>query len=249
MGEKVQTILLRDGAVGDRVEPWLRSKDDVNLITATSKKSEDNRHGSSPTSGLEAVSEHKPDLLLSAGYRHIIPNDILEEADMALNCHNSYLPYSRGANSNVWSIIEEEPVGVTIHEMVENVDAGPIVAQRHVPLYPDDSGKDLYSRLIDATVGLLEDEWELIRDGTYETKENSIEQGTHHRSEEFDELCELDLQAETTVKETIDKLRALTFPPFKNAYFKRNGKKYYVDIDIQEADNIDEKIQSAREDE
>lgn len=249
MTDKVQTVLLRDGAVGDRVEPWLRSRKDVDLLAVTSKKTGENRHGSAPVSGIEIVNEHEPDLLLSAGYRHIIPQEVLDSADIALNCHNSYLPYARGANANVWSIIEEGPVGVTIHEMVEKVDAGSLVAQRRVPVYPDDTGKTVYTRLIDATVGLLEQEWQSIRDDTYETKENLIEEGTYHHSSEFDDLCELDLEAETTVGSVINKLRALTFPPFNNAYFERNGKRYYVDIDIQRAENLEENIQSARENE
>lgn len=249
MTDKAQTVLLQDGAVGDRVEPWLRSRKDVDLLAVTSEKTGENRHGSAPVSGIEIVNEREPDLLLSAGYRHIIPQEILDSADIALNLHNSYLPYARGANANVWNIIEEGPVGVTIHEMVEKVDAGPIIAQRRVPVYPDDTGKTVYTRLIDATVGLLEQKWQSIRDDTYETKENLIEEGTYHHSSEFDELCELDLEAGTTAGDVINKLRALTFPPFNNAYFDRNGKRYYVDIDIQRAENLEENIQSAREDE
>jgi len=245
--DKIQTILLRDGALGERVEPWLRSKEDVDLIIATTKETGKNGHGSPPTSGIEAVKEHKPDLLLSAGYRHIIPPDVIEAATVALNCHNSYLPYARGANANVWSIIEDGPVGVTIHEMVEKVDAGPIIAQRRVPLYPDDTGKSLYTRLIDATIGLLEQEWTSIRDNTYETKENSTDDGTYHRSEKFDTLCKLNLEAEMSVEDLLNKLRALTFPPFNNAYFERNGKKYFVDINIQRAENLEGNIQTAGE--
>lgn len=249
MSNKVRTILLCDGALGERVEPWLRSKDDVDLVASTSKKSGEKRHGSAPTSGIEVVKEHEPDLLLSAGYRHIITPDAIEASTVALNCHNSYLPHARGANANVWSIIEDGPVGVTIHEIIEKVDAGPIVAQRCVPLYPDDTGKTLYTRLIDATVGLVEQEWESIRSNTYETKENPVERGTYHRSKEFDELCKLDLEAEARVEDILNKLRALTFSPFNNAYFVRDGKKYFVDIDIKRVENLEEEIQSVRENE
>jgi methionyl-tRNA formyltransferase len=249
MDDMLQTILLRDGPLGERVEPWLRSKNDIDLIVATSKKIRNDQDGRAPTSGIDEIKEHEPDLLLSAGYRHIIPPDTIESATVALNCHNSYLPYARGANANVWSIVEDVPVGVTIHEIVEKVDSGPIVAQHRVPLYPDDTGKSLYTRLIDATIGLLEQEWASIRDNTYETKENPIQNGTYHRGKEFDELRKLNLETEMSMKNLLNKLRALTFPPFNNAYFERNGKKYFVEINIQRAESLEEDIQSARENE
>lgn len=42
MTDKAQTVLLQDGAVGDRVEPWLRSRKDVDLLAVTSEKTGEN---------------------------------------------------------------------------------------------------------------------------------------------------------------------------------------------------------------
>ena len=247
MSSKVRTVLLRDGPVGDRIEPWFRSRDDVDLLLSTSDKIPEENSQKNTSFDLDTIYEREPDLLLSAGYRHIVPKSALEAADIALNCHNSYLPHARGANANVWSIIEDGPAGVTIHEMVEKVDAGPIIAQRKVPVYPDDSGKDIYIRLIDAMVGLLEEEWPSIQDGTYSTKQNPISEGTYHTTDDFDSVCELNLESEKKVIELINILRALTFPPFDNAYFERDGEKYYVKMEIKRENSIGEKIQSASE--
>lgn len=240
------TILLRDGPLGTRVEPWLRSKEGVKVVTATNRKISKDRHESKSSMTVDEILKSDPRLLLSAGYRHIVPRCVLEEIEITLNCHTSYLPYARGANSNVWSIIEDGPVGVTIHEMIQEVDAGPLVAQRYVPVYPDDNGRSLYIRLIDATVGLLQDEWLAIREGTYDTTNNPIEHGSYHKSSEFQNLCEIDLELEAPVADVIDKLRALTFPPFKNAYFERDGTRYYVDINIRREEDLSDSIQSAR---
>ena len=41
-----------------------------------------------------------------------------------MNLHPSYLPYNRGKDPYVWSILNEKPFGTTIHEMNEKIDDG-----------------------------------------------------------------------------------------------------------------------------
>jgi methionyl-tRNA formyltransferase len=221
---------LVDGPLGEKVEDWLQDRNNISLEAAFSGEER-----------LSEIPDEEPDLIISAGYTHIIPKEIIDVPEKgAVNLHYSYLPYARGANTNVWSIIDDHPAGVSIHYMVEEVDAGPIIAQREVPIYPDDNGRDLYERLIEEQFNLFTEKWEEIRDGTASTQPNPIEEGTYHRSTEFDDLCQLDLDDEMTIGETIDLLRALTYPPYKNAYFTKEGEKYYVEIDITPEEDIED---------
>ena len=48
-----------------------------------------------------------------------------------------------------------EETGVTVHFMVEEVDAGPIVAQQRVPVLPEDTKETLLGRLHPVEHGLL----------------------------------------------------------------------------------------------
>jgi phosphoribosylglycinamide formyltransferase-1 len=48
-----------------------------------------------------------------------------------------------------------EETGVTVHFMVEEVDAGPIVAQEKVPVLPGDDEETLLGRLHPVEHGLL----------------------------------------------------------------------------------------------
>jgi methionyl-tRNA formyltransferase len=50
---------------------------------------------------------------------------------------------------------------------------------------------------------------------------------------------EIDLDAEVRVGDFIDRLRALTFPPYDNAYFEKDGEKYHVDIEIRKEGDAD----------
>ena len=44
----------------------------------------------------------------------------------------SYLPYNRGAHPNLWSFINNTPKGVSIHEIDNKIDNGPIIFRKKV---------------------------------------------------------------------------------------------------------------------
>ncbi|MEH2951839.1 formyltransferase family protein [Candidatus Merdisoma sp. JLR.KK011] len=85
----------------------------------------------------------KFDLTVSYTYRYILRKDILQALkDNAVNIHNSYLPWNRGADPNIWSIVDGTPRGVTLHYMDAELDKGYIIAQK---LAGEDTGDTLRS--------------------------------------------------------------------------------------------------------
>lgn len=227
----VDIIFLGLNDIGDRLYDWLVDRDEANVMALITEKNQ-----------LNVVRELEPELLVSAGFRHIVPGDILDIPDRgAVNLHKAYLPYNRGANPNVWSIVEDTPAGVTMHYMTEELDSGPIIARRKVRKRPDDDARDLYERLEDAQFEQFVNVWPDIRDATVDTQLQEIgTEETFHRKSDFVDLWELDLEKETTIGHVIDKLRALTFPPFQNAYFEMDDTRYYVEVSISEADDSDD---------
>jgi len=151
-----------------------------------------------------------------------------------LNLHPAYLPYNRGANPNVWSIVDGTPAGVTLHYMDSEVDTGDIIARRRVDTEFSDTGKDLHGRLEDAQVELFRETWPEIAAGTVSSTAQAADSGTYHRTEEFRELCRLDPEETVQIEEFLDRLRALTFPPYDNAEIEIDGTAYHVEIDITE---------------
>jgi methionyl-tRNA formyltransferase len=68
------------------------------------------------------------DQILSAETLALVPEG-------GLNIHPSLLPRHRGPVPTIWALAEAEPAwGVTLHRLVPRIDAGPILAQRAVPL-------------------------------------------------------------------------------------------------------------------
>lgn len=212
--------------VGERLYEWLEQRDDANVSAHIEAKDE-----------LELLREREIDLIVSAGFRHIVPEKFLNIPSFgAVNIHKSYLPYNRGANPNVWSIIEDNPAGVSIHYMTASVDAGAIIDRRKVSIEPDDNARDLYERLEEAQTQQFKEMWPEIRDGTAETIEQDPDEGTYHRKSDFVSLWELNREETVQVGKFIDRLRALTFPPYKNAYFTQDGERYHVEIEISRED-------------
>jgi len=96
----------------------------------------------------ERVAAHSVELVVGAGYMRVLSPAFLERFPAVLNVHPSLLPEFRGLRA-VERALEAgvEETGVTVHFMVEEVDAGPVVAQEAVPVLPGETKESLLERL------------------------------------------------------------------------------------------------------
>jgi methionyl-tRNA formyltransferase len=106
-----------------------------------------------PTAELELPG----DAVVVAAYGLLIPESLLERG-LWLNVHPSLLPRWRGAAPVERALLAgDAETGVTIHETVKELDAGPIAAQRAFPLAPDDDAGTVYARAAELAVELLDE--------------------------------------------------------------------------------------------
>ena len=98
-----------------------------------------------------------PDLIVVAAYGLFLPADTLELPRLGcLNVHPSLLPKYRGPSPVASAILSGDAVtGVTIMQIDEGMDSGPIVAQRETPIGPDETTQDLTTRLFEIGSALL----------------------------------------------------------------------------------------------
>jgi phosphoribosylglycinamide formyltransferase 1 len=96
----------------------------------------------------DRVAAHDVSLVVGAGYMRVLSSAFLERFPAILNVHPSLLPEFRGLHA-VRRALEAgvEVTGVTVHFMVEEVDAGPIVAQERVTVLTGDTAATLLERL------------------------------------------------------------------------------------------------------
>ena len=92
--------------------------------------------------------EIRPDLLVSVAASQVLRRGVLEVPRLGcINLHSAPLPRYQGMMPNFWTMVHGEPhATVTIHYMVEKLDAGDIILQRPVPIQPEDSLHDLMVR-------------------------------------------------------------------------------------------------------
>lgn len=98
-----------------------------------------------------------PDYFIVAAYGKIIPPEILALAPLgSLNVHPSLLPKFRGASPIQSAILSgDAETGVTIMLLDEEMDHGPILAQRKIGIPPGITGPDLSNLLAHEGAGLL----------------------------------------------------------------------------------------------
>jgi phosphoribosylglycinamide formyltransferase-1 len=101
-------------------------------------------------SGLTAhVAEHKPDLVISAGFLKLVGAAFLAEfGDRYLNTHNALLPSFPGVHGPRDALDYGVKVsGASLFFVDAGVDTGPIVAQVAVPVLDDDDVETLTERI------------------------------------------------------------------------------------------------------
>ena len=98
---------------------------------------------------VEGLREHAPDLVVLAGFLRIVsPSFLAVWPGRVLNVHPSLLPSFPGAHAVRDALAHGVRVtGTTVHVVDEQVDHGPIVAQRCVEVRDDDTVEGLHARI------------------------------------------------------------------------------------------------------
>jgi methionyl-tRNA formyltransferase len=97
------------------------------------------------------------DTVVVCAYGLLIPESLLERA-LWLNVHPSLLPRWRGAAPVERALMAGDArTGVTIHETIKELDAGPIAAQEAFDLAEDDDAGAVFARSAEVAARLLDD--------------------------------------------------------------------------------------------
>lgn len=99
----------------------------------------------------------KADLLVTASYGEKIPIKTISDATYGgLNVHPSLLPRWRGADPVPWAILSgDHQIGVSVITISEEFDEGKIIAQKKLPITPEDTTDPLRARLFEIGAQLL----------------------------------------------------------------------------------------------
>jgi methionyl-tRNA formyltransferase len=172
---------------------------------------------------IEALS---PDYIFSFYYRHMIPLQLLGYAKIAaLNMHGSLLPKYRGRAPVNWAILHgETETGATLHVMEAKPDAGDIVGQVAVSIGVDENATEVFAKVSQAAVKVLENVLPSLLSGKVPRKPNELEKGNYFGGRK---PADGEIQWHQTAQQVHNLVRAVA-PPYPGAFTEYAGKTMIV---------------------
>lgn len=111
----------------------------------------------------DALLEEKADLVVYAGFMIILDSQVVEAfAGKMMNVHPALIPSFCGKGFyglHVHEAVLQSGVkltGATVHFVTEDCDAGPIIAQKAIPVHDDDTPESLQKRVMEQC------EWKIL---------------------------------------------------------------------------------------
>ncbi|MFZ2206180.1 MAG: methionyl-tRNA formyltransferase [Microgenomates group bacterium] len=123
------------------------------------------------------------DLVLLYAFGEFIPKEILELPHWGFwNIHPSLLPKYRNTSPIVYSLLlGDKETGVSLIQMDEKLDHGPIIDQQIDPIHEQETRDELENRLSDIGYKLFKKNIQLLIDGKLQKKEQDHQNRTYTR--------------------------------------------------------------------
>lgn len=100
---------------------------------------------------LEALKNHDIDLICLAGFMRILSPYFIENwPGQIINIHPSLLPDYKGLNTHERVLADgKSESGCTVHHVTADMDSGPVIIQKRVPVLPEDTPDTLADRILE----------------------------------------------------------------------------------------------------
>lgn len=175
---------------------------------------------------IEKIRNANADFAVLAYFGFIIPEEVLEIFPKGIiNIHPSLLPKYRGPTPGQTAILNGDAItGTTIIKLDDQIDHGPILAQKEEKVLPQDTSESLYSRLFEMGAELLKEKTDDYLAGKVDLKEQDDSKATlTSKLERQSGFFEID--DNTDVKNLDRMIRA--YYPWPNAWTRTdlNGNK------------------------
>lgn len=99
---------------------------------------------------LQVLRKYGVDLVVLAGFMRILSDDFLNAyPNRIINVHPSLLPTFKGVKAQ-WQAVDHgvKVSGCTTHFVTNEMDNGPIILQKSVPVFENDDGEALANRIL-----------------------------------------------------------------------------------------------------
>ena len=98
----------------------------------------------------QVLREYNVDIVVLAGYMRILGDEFIDSfQNRIINVHPSLLPSFKGVKAQ-WQAVDHgvKIAGCSTHFVTHEMDDGPIILQKSVPVFDDDTGETLANRIL-----------------------------------------------------------------------------------------------------
>lgn len=130
----------------------------------------------------------------------------LVENVKCINFHFGLLPYACGVFPIVFSIINNIPIGVTVHLMDEKIDHGDIIYQEKVDILTIDQYREIEKKCQKRLINILENNIENLIYGNYQTYKQDDEKRRYFSIKDLDSIG-IKKEEKCEMQEFLDRLK------------------------------------------
>ncbi len=175
---------------------------------------------------LKIIKKTKVNILISVLHPWILNDKILKLLNYnCYNLHNGDLPKYKGWNTTSHTLINnEKKISTLIHQMVKNIDEGPIVSQKKIKIYNNDTAEKLYKKIVKSASINFNNFLSLYLKKKLKFK-YIFKKKSFYKKKDLEYLKKLKVK----IKQSEYKIILGSYmPPYEPAYTKYRNKKIYL---------------------
>jgi methionyl-tRNA formyltransferase len=163
--------------------------------------------------------------LISIQYDQILHAPLFRAlAHPCLNLHFALLPRHRGVAPIAWALLcGDAEAGVTLHHMVEAIDAGDLIARKRVRIGAEDTAREVYDRTSLAAAELFRECYPFSETLLAARLPQDAAAASYHRAGDFD-FGSRRVDWSRPAGELQRWLRAMIFPPLQQPETRLGGR-------------------------
>lgn len=160
-GSNLQAIIDRvaDGSINAKICAVISNKPDAyglqrakaaNIPTELIDHNQFDKRDDFDAELTRVIEKYHPELIVLAGFMRILTDDFVNSFyGKMINIHPSLLPKYRGLHTHKRALeAQDKEHGLSIHFVTAELDGGPIILQKTVPVLDDDSETSLAQRVL-----------------------------------------------------------------------------------------------------
>ena len=166
----------------------------------------------------------------------ILEDNILNKFKTGIvNFHPSYLPFGRGKDPYFWSIVNDEPFGISCHFIDNKIDGGSLILQKRIAKDWTDTGESLREKAIEELKLVIKD-WVIKVIKADYVEKNIVDLKVNYRKDMLNRSF-VELDSQHTFREFLNLIRAKSNGNQIGVVFSDSDDRFHVKLQIEECPN------------